>query len=249
MNPTQRKDLQKKLAHRFKDRDLLRAALTHPSARNENQDREESDNQRLEFLGDAVLGMQAAEELFHLEEDLDEGTMTRLRSRITSRPALASLGRTWELGDLLRFGRGEEESGGAERDSNLADAVEALIGAVFEDGGMKACRKLFRHTLLPLLENARSETRKNVHTGNPKGALQEWTQAQWQRSPDYRIVKESGPAHDRQYRAAVIWEGEEIAFGEGPSKRVAETAAAKAALPLFQSRRRARNSSTEGTSS
>ncbi len=249
LSPSQRKRLQKQIGHRFRNRSLLQAALTHPSARNENPDSIPADNQRLEFLGDAVLGLLAAEALYALQGELDEGVMTRLRSQITSRPALAELGQHWQLGLLLDLGRGEKESGGAERDSNLADAVEALIGAAYLDGGLRACRKLFQRNLRPMLATAQQNTRKNAQSGNPKGALQEWTQQHWQCSPDYAILEESGPAHDRQYLAAVFWQGEEIARGSGSSKRAAETDAAAAALPLIQSRFRPRSSSTEATSS
>lgn len=249
MTPAQRKAFQKHLGHRFRDPSLLLAALTHPSRRNENPENEPRDNQRLEFLGDAVLGLLAAETLYALPDHYDEGTMTRLRSLVTSRPALAEIGRDWQLGEWLRFGRGERDSGGADRDSNLADAVEALIGAVYRDGGHKACRKLFQHHILPRLDRAREKTVHNAHSGNPKGALQEWTQAAFQRSPDYAIVDERGPAHDREYIAAVLWDGEEIARGTGPGKRAAEAEAAARALPALQSRFSARTSSSQGTSS
>ena len=249
MTPAQRKALQKQLGHRFRDPRLLVAALTHPSRRNENPDHEPADNQRLEFLGDAVLGFFAAEVLFNLPDALDEGSMTRLRSLVTSRTALADIGRQWRLGEWLRFGRGERESGGAERDSNLADAVEALIGAVYQDGGHKACRKLFQRHFAPRLDRAMERTTENAHSGNPKGALQEWTQGRFQRSPEYAIVEERGPAHDREYVAAVVWDGEEVARGAGPGKRAAEADAAARALPALQSRFSARNSSIHGTSS
>jgi ribonuclease-3 len=242
------KALQKRLGHRFRNKSLLEAALTHPSFRNERTDTVDADNQRLEFLGDAVIGLLTADYLYGISYQLNEGDMTQYRSRVTSRTALAEIGVEWAIGPLLRLGRGESESGGSERESNVADAVEALIGAVYCDGGLKACRNLFKTDFASRLAEMVTETTSRIQPGNPKGSLQEFTQAQWQESPTYEIIEESGPAHDRRYVAAVMWQGEEIARGSGAGKRAAEAEAAGKALPLFQLRV-ARNSSTEGTSS
>ncbi len=221
------KSLEKTLHYRFKNRDLLQTALTHPSFRHEQGNEAVSDNQRLEFLGDAVIGLLSAEHLFGLEGDMGEGDMTKFRSGITSRDGLARVGEIWKIGPMLLMGRGETQSGGARRDSNLADAVEAIIGAVYQDGGMKAARKLYQRHFAP-----RMETRLDLNPDieNPKGSLQEHSQKTWQQSPEYEIIEERGPAHARQYVAAVFIRGKEIARGVGMSKRAAEAAAAAAGL-------------------
>jgi ribonuclease-3 len=242
------KQLQKTLGHRFRRKTWIEAALTHPSFRNEREAEAAADNQRLEFLGDAVIGLLVADHLFRNSEEWNEGTMTQLRSAVTSREALARIGVEWNLGNLMRFGEGETRSGGATRESNLADAVEAVIGAVYREGGLKACRPLFQRHFLPRLEELQPESSPVLREGNPKGALQEWTQAEWKCSPRYEVVEQSGPAHERNYVCAVILGEEELARGRGGSKRVAEAEAAAQALVQLQARV-ARSSSTDGISS
>jgi len=219
--------LEKAVRHRFRDRALAIAALTHPSYRNEKGQEQQDDNQRLEFLGDAVIGLMAAEHLFEHGDEMKEGDMTKFRSAITNRGGLARVGLEWDLGTLLRMGRGEAATGGAGKESNLADAVEAVIGAVYLDGGHKAAQKLFLRHFAPRLA---TRLEQSPDIDNPKGALQEWTQREKQNPPEYRIVAEEGPAHDRVYIAAVYWEGRELARGRGASKRAAEADAARNAL-------------------
>lgn len=228
MNPL--KAFQKRLGYRFRKSVLLQTALTHPSHRYEDQQENGVDNQRLEFLGDAVLGMLAAEALYGVAPEMREGEMTQLRSRISNKDHLATLGRQWEIGPLLLLGIGESRSGGADRDSNLADAVESIIGAVYLDGGIKACRKLFNRHLAPDLEVLQTGDPDPGVLGNPKGRLQEWAQRQNGEAPAYRIVHEDGPQHAREYAAVVSWNGQDLATGSAPSKRAAEAEAAKAAL-------------------
>jgi ribonuclease-3 len=228
MNPL--KAFQKRLGYKFRKSDLLEAALTHPSHRYEITQGEGMDNQRLEFLGDAVLGLLAANALYSVSPELQEGEMTQLRSRISNRDHLATLGRRWELGPLLKLGKGESRSGGSERDSNLADAVEAVIGAVYLDGGIKAVRKLFDRHLAPDMAELHDAVQTGDPVGNPKGQLQEWTQKQNGQAPFYEIISEEGPQHDRSYRAAVSWDGRQLATGSAPSKRAAEARAAENAL-------------------
>jgi ribonuclease-3 len=227
------KAFQKRLGYRFRKAKLLEAALTHPSYRYEDEG-VSGDNQRLEFLGDAVLGLQAAEALYAVMPELDEGAMTQFRSRISNKTHLAELGRRWELGDLLLLGKGEANSGGSDRDSNLADAVEAVIGAIYLDGGPKAVRKLFLRHLVPDLDVLRDAADSGAAIGNPKGLLQEWTQKQNGLAPSYTIVAEHGPQHDRVYEAAVTWNDQELARGTAPSKRAAEAAAAENAMNVVQ---------------
>jgi len=224
------KAFQKQLGHRFRKSALLEAALTHPSHRYEGKEQNEQDNQRLEFLGDAVLGLLAAEALYDVTPILQEGDMTQFRSRITNKTHLAEVGRRWEIGNHLQLGKGEMNSGGSDRDSNLADAVEAVIGAVFLDGGIKASRKLFARHLAPDLDVLQDTAEKGDPIGNPKGQLQEWAQKQNGEAPRYSIVEERGPQHDREYEALVEWNGEELARGAAPSKRAAEAAAAENAM-------------------
>ncbi len=219
--------LEKAVRHRFRDRDLALAALTHPSHRHEKEQEQHNDNQRLEFLGDAVIGLMAAEHLFEHGDGMKEGDMTKFRSAITNRGGLAKVGKEWGLGELLRMGRGEASTGGAAKESNLADAAEAVIGAVYLDGGHKAAQKLFLRHFAPRLA---TRLEQSPDIDNPKGALQEWTQREKQNPPEYRILTEEGPAHDRVYIAAVYWEDNELARGRGASKRAAEADAARSAL-------------------
>lgn len=239
MSPPPLKRFQKQIGYSFKRRHWLETALTHPSFRHEGARAEQPDNQRLEFLGDAVIGLLTAEFLYSIEPALDEGTMTKIRSMITNRSGLAEAGNAWNLGELLRLGKGEAGSGGAERESNVADAVEAVIGAVFQDGGMKACRKFFKRHFEPRLHTLLAEKEMQVERDNPKGSLQELLQRQGKEAPVYKIISESGPAHDRQYEAAVYWNQQELARGHGPGKRAAEAGAAAEALVKMNSPDRA----------
>ncbi|WFB35387.1 ribonuclease III [Kiritimatiellota bacterium B12222] len=230
MNNKEFKIFQKHLGYKFKKRTWLETALTHPSYRHEGDADQLSDNQRLEFLGDAVVGLLSAEYLYAIEPPLDEGSMTKFRSMVTSRSGLSVLALEWDIGPRLRLGKGEAQSGGAERESNLADAVEAVIGAVFQDGGMKACRKLFSRHFEPRLASLLEEKDIQVIKDNPKGSLQEHFQSNYQEAPEYRILSEEGPAHDRMYVAGVFIKDEQIGEGSAPSKRMAEAQAAAQAL-------------------
>lgn len=228
------KKFQKRIGYKFKKPHRLESALTHPSFRYEENPETVRDNQRLEFLGDAVVGLLSAEYLYGVSPELDEGSMTKFRSMVTSRTGLAELAVQWGIGRQLRLGKGEARSGGAERESNLADAVEAVIGAVFQDGGMKACRKIFSRHFEPRLAELLKQKEAEVVKDNPKGSLQEAVQQNGKEAPVYRIVSEEGPAHERSYEAAVWIEGEEIARGRAGSKRNAEALAAAAALRILR---------------
>lgn len=230
MNQKDLKTFQKKLGYKFKKSAWLEAALTHPSFRHEGDRDALMDNQRLEFLGDAVIGLLTAEYLYEINPELAEGSMTKFRSMVTSRTGLAAVAKEWKIGPRLKLGKGEAQSGGAERESNLADAVEAVIGAIFQDGGMKACRKFFQRHFEPRLVTLLEEKDIQVIKDNPKGSLQEVLQGNGKEAPEYIILSEEGPAHDRVYVAAVCVEGEEIGQGSAPSKRVAEARAAAKAL-------------------
>lgn len=214
--------LEKQIKYRFKKKALLETALTHPSYRYENA-QAGADNQRLEFFGDAVLGLLAADVLMEQNPQAAEGELTKLKSGITSGLALASAARSIGLGGHLRLGKGEAASGGADRDSNLEDALEALLGAVWLDGGLKAARKFFERNIFQTLKKAEPVME------NPKGLLQEYAQKKGYSVPDYRVVEESGPDHARRYGVEVSVST--YAYrGEGSSRREAEKSAATKAV-------------------
>lgn len=217
--------LSRRLGYRFRDRSLAETALTHSSYRFETPGIE-SDNQRLEFLGDAALALVAASWLYRKFPEYPEGPLTEARSRCIRRSSLAAAARTLELSAGLRMGRGERLSGGPDRDSTLEDTLEAVLGAVFLDGGWAAVERVFERTLKPLLE-PRADAGSTL---NPKGELQELCQARWKKSPTYRLVVQSGPAHRKQFDVEVVLEGRVLAGGTGSSLRKAETEAARAAL-------------------
>jgi ribonuclease-3 len=218
------KELEKALGYRFRRRARLELALTHPSFRHEALDIEE-DNQRLEFLGDAVLGMVVADYLVATRQNHREGDLTRLRSQIANTQALARIAKQINLGTMLRLGRGEAQNGGTQRDGNLADALEAILGAAYLDGELKAVQKIFKKLFVPLLEQSEADDNEN-----PKGALQELCQKLWKINPEYRVTSEEGPAHARTYKIEAVIRGEIYGAGTGPSKRTAESAAARTAL-------------------
>ncbi|MFZ4397368.1 MAG: ribonuclease III [Kiritimatiellia bacterium] len=219
------RDLEKDIGHSFRRREHLTAALTHRSYRFENPGTE-CDNQRLEFLGDAVLGLVTAAHLYEKFTEADEGTLTHLRSSIASGKALARVAKRIGLGDRLLLGRGEERSGGRNRDSNLADVLESVIGAVYVDGGFKAADKMIRKLVTPEL----AASGDDVWEHNPKGKLQEIAQRVWHCSPHYRNAGEKGPSHARVFTVDVLLDGNVMGRGRGMSKREAEASAAIAAM-------------------
>lgn len=222
------KALEKAIGYRFRKRARLALALTHRSYRFENADVEE-DNQRLEFLGDAVLGFAVAAHAYETNENHDEGVMTSLRSQVTSGQALATIARTLELGEYLLMGKGEQQSGGRARSSNLADALEALLGAAYQDGDMKAVRKIFKKVFVPELAALSGD----VWASNPKGKLQEISQRRWKKSPVYHLRKETGPAHAAVFTVDVELDDGISATGEGRSKQNAQREAARQALKML----------------
>ncbi len=219
------RELERSIGYRFRDKSLLETALLHRSYRFENSP-QNVDNQRLEFLGDAILGMATAAYLYNAYPDKLEGKMTALRSRVTSGKALAHTAHSIDLGVFLKMGKGEDQSGGRKRASNLADALEALIGAAWLDGGIRAMDKIFKTLFQPQIE-ALSD---NVWEGNPKGQLQELTQARWKASPQYRITGKEGPPHAAIFDVEIELPDGTTASGRARSKQSAEAAAARAAL-------------------
>jgi ribonuclease-3 len=222
--------LEIRLGHAFADKTLLLAALTHPSYAAEHSADAPSDNQRLEFLGDAALGLVAAEYLHLTQPGWHEGRLTKVRSRLTNETALARVARALDVGAHLRLGRGEERTGGRDTPSNLADAMEALIGALWLDAGPGPVRNLFRTVFADLLREAVADATEI----NPKGELQELTQRLWQDHPEYTLLSAEGPPHRRHYRVSVSHRGVTLAEGEGTGIRRAESAAAAAALAMLR---------------
>lgn len=220
--------LQETLGHRFADRGLLRTALTHSSWVNENNCAEEH-NERLEFLGDAVLELTISSELFIRFPTAREGDMTRLRSGLVNTHVLASLARIAMLDHLLRLGRGEENQGGRERDTLLADALEAVLGAVYLDGGFSCARDVISR----LYEGHWPERAEKTRRKDCKTRLQEATQRESQGLPCYVLESSSGPEHARTFLIRVDLPDGRRFYASGGSVKRAEQEAAKCALAAF----------------
>ena len=217
--------LAEKLGYQFRDQDLLVQSMTHPSMSAEQREAVE-DNQRLEFLGDAVLQVILTEHLYRILPDQAEGHLTKIRASLVSRRALADCALRLGLGEYIRLGKGEEANGGRDRESNLADAFESLLGAIYLDGGITSATAV----TMRLMEEDLHDALEGEDTSNPKGRLQEELQALRRESPSYRILAEEGPDHLKQFRVEVLWCGKSLGEGQGSSKKNAETAAAQDAL-------------------
>ncbi len=218
--------LQAALGVKFRDATLLRRALVHSSYVNENPGCEYGDNERLEFLGDAVGDLVAAEYLYERFPTWPEGDLTALRASLVRSETLARFATRVGLGQHLWLGRGEEKAGGRMRPGLLGDAFEALLAALYLDQGLEAAR----HFLRPLLESETNALVAGDQRLNAKGRLQEWAQGTQQATPSYRTVEESGPDHAKSFTVEVLVHGQVLARGQGHSKQAAEEAAAKAAL-------------------
>ena len=214
--------LEKKLGYSFQNRELLAEALNHSSYANEHRGSLGS-NERLEFLGDSVLGFVSAEYLFRGHEDLPEGDLTRMRAALVCEQSLYEVAKELELGGYLKLGRGEEAGGGRERQSILADAVEAVFAAVYLDGGIEQVRALIIRVLLSRAPAA--EERKDYKT-----TLQEVAQRRIGQVLTYHMVSQSGPDHNKMFLFEVRLNDRAIGRGEGRSKKEAEQAAARDAL-------------------
>jgi ribonuclease-3 len=215
--------------YQFRDENLLRLALTHPSVAHESGTAT-AHNQRLEFLGDAVLGLVLTQKLYEEFPGFDEGPLTKARAKLVNRQALAARARSLGLGEHLILSRGEESSGGRERSSALADAYEALLGAIFLDGGFEAAREF----ILKEFSGAFDELGAHPLIENPKGELQELLQSRSAKAPEYQTVQISGSDHEPLFECAVFHDGAELARGQGKSKKTAESAAALVALETLK---------------
>lgn len=209
----------------FRDEALLRLALTHPSVAHESAVGTPH-NQRLEFLGDSILGVVLTRELYERFPDWGEGSLTKARAQLVNRRTLADEARRLKLGEYLIVSRGEESSGGRARQSALADAFEALLGAVFLDSGYDVTREF----ILRRFGDAFSALNQAPQIENPKGDLQEMLQANSVEAPRYEMTATSGPDHDRHFECAVFHQDVELGRGQGKSKKEAEGQAALAAL-------------------
>jgi ribonuclease-3 len=217
--------LQTQIGYTFLDVGLLRLSLTHPSVAHE-QGVPVQHNQRLEFLGDAVLQVVLTRELYEKFPAFGEGPLTKARAKLVNRRALAEQGRQLGLGEFLILSRGEELHGGRERPSALADTFEAVVGAIFFDGGFEAAQTF----VLGRFREAFGELSVIPNLENPKGELQELLQARSSEPPEYKVVSATGPDHDRIFECTVRHDGVELARGRGKSKKAAESEAALAAL-------------------
>jgi len=222
-------ELEKKLNYRFRDRELLSEALNHSSYANEHRGANVRSNERLEFLGDSVLGFVTAEFLFARHPDLPEGDLTRIRAALVCEQSLHEVAQKLELGRYLKLGRGEEGGGGRQRPSILADATEAVFAAVYLDGGIAAASSLIHRVLLDTEKEEAVEERRRDY----KTVLQELVQRQSGQELFYRMVGASGPDHCKVFEAEVCLNGKRVGTGTGHSKKEAEQAAAAAALQVL----------------
>jgi ribonuclease-3 len=218
--------LEKKLNYTFRNPALLSEALSHSSYANEHRANHLNSNERLEFLGDSVLGFVTAEFLFTQHPNLPEGDLTRIRAALVCEQSLYEVAKKLELGRYLKLGRGEEAGGGRERTSILADATEAVFAAVYLDGGIAEASALIHRVLLDVeREEIVEERRRDFKT-----SLQELIQRQADQVLSYRMIGEQGPDHAKIFQAEVLLNGEPLGSGFGRSKKEAEQSAAKAAL-------------------
>lgn len=240
MDSTREDRLQEQLGYRFVRPALLERALTHSSAVPElragaaaggQAEAEIEDNEQLEFLGDAVLDLLASEYLLHRFPDWSEGQLSRSRARIVNAQALELAARRLGIGDCLRLGKGEEKTGGREKHAILADALEAVVAAIYLDGGLAAAREVLRNVLF---EHALEDSGDRLWESDRKSALQEFLQRRGQPPAEYRIAGESGPDHQKVFVVEVWSQGECLASGEGNTKKEAEQRAAREALEKLE---------------
>jgi ribonuclease-3 len=222
--------LQETISYRFRQVNLLSLALTHSSYANE---RGCQHNERLEFLGDAVLELAVSEELFNRFPDVPEGVLTKLRARLVSMPSLAEMAKSLALEDFVCLGKGEESQGGRERDSLLADAYEALLGAVFVDGGFEAAREVVRMQFASRWPEEVAPPKERDF----KSRLQELTQREHKARPIYRLLGSSGPEHEKLFEVELILPDGLTILSRGASVKKAEQTAARQALESLGSRR------------
>ena len=221
--------LEKTLGIVFRDKSLLQRALTHRSYLNEHPEFPFEDNERLEFLGDAVLDFVTGEYLYHRFPEQREGSLTSLRSVLVRRNTLAEFARQWDLGHFLMMGHGEAETGGRNRSATLCAAFEAVIGALYLDQGVESVHDLIEPLIVPQI----ARTLRERLDKDPKSRLQELAQGRMHQTPRYRTVSESGPDHAKVFTVEATIGGEAFGEGQGLSKQQAAQEAARAALEHF----------------
>lgn len=227
LNETHRTALEQAIGHSFSDRSYLERALTHSTVRQEAAEDFPGDNEELEFLGDAVLGLVVSEHLLRNFPAWSAGKLSQSKARLVSAQMLHQAARGINLGAYVQLGRGEEKTGGREKETVLADAYEALVGAIYLDAGLAAAMRFITRTLL---DDALRENPALLGVPDHKSALQEFLQARGIRPADYRVAAESGPDHRKLFVVEVYVAGRCVASAEGSSKKKAEQVAAGAAL-------------------
>jgi ribonuclease III len=218
--------LEDKLGFQFQNRSVLMRALTHRSYLNENPEMSLEDNERLEFLGDAVLDFLVGSYLYHRFPEMDEGELTSLRAALVRANTLAAFAREWDLGEALQVGFGESESGGRERTPILCATFEAVIGAVYLDQGLERVVELMNPLIEPALKKILDE---QLHK-DAKSEFQVWAQAHYGVTPRYKVVSTSGPDHAKVFTVSVLVDDKAWGTGDGPSKQSAAQAAARQAM-------------------
>lgn len=216
-------ELEEKINYQFQDKGLMERAMMHRSYTNEKHFEKRNSNERLEFLGDAVLELISSEHLFFEKPAMLEGQLTKIRASLVCEPALAACAREIELGTFLRLGKGEEASGGRSRESLVSDALEALIGAIYVDGGFANAKEFVLNYVLKDVED------KQLFFDS-KTILQEKVQGELGKKVEYRLVKEEGPDHQKVFVSEVLVGGEPLSSGQGKSKKAAEQEAAHHAM-------------------
>ena len=225
------KQLQQTIGYEFRKPELLKEAMTHKSYAAEWKVK--YDNQRLEFFGDAVVELVLTKYLYFRYPELQEGDLTKIRSAAVNQDSLAKMARAIELGSYIQFGRGEIDSHGADRESTISDAFEALTAAIYLDGGYEAAEKF----ILAIFERIQPDPKSLLATLNPKGILQEYAQAEFGRTPTYQVLQVSGPQHEPCFEVAVLLDHEQLGTGRAQNRKTAEQAAAVEALKVLKERR------------
>lgn len=223
INQEKMREFENMIGYHFQNRNYLRQALSHSSYANEMRLSKLANNERLEFLGDAVLELMSSEYIFRTNEQMHEGEMTKLRASLVCEPTLAMCAREINLGDYILLGKGEIATGGANRDSILSDAFEAVIGAIYLDGGFTSAKEFIMKYVLDDIDS------KKLFFDS-KTILQEIVQADYKEPLQYKLLGESGPDHDKVFTVAAIVDGKELSQGTGKTKKAAEQAAAYQAI-------------------
>ena len=238
--------LELRLRHTFADRKLLKHALTHRSRSHEDLSGGVVDNESLEFLGDAVLGLVISDRLYRHFPDYDEGRKSKAKAQLVSEPTLARLGNELGLGDYLLLGKGEEKTGGRRKASLIADSFEAVVAAIYLDGGFTAVARFIEHQFRDAIGKMRHDGVAPVGTDDYKSALQEWLHGRGRHSPFYRLARADGPDHRKTFFVEVLVDGNVVAHGDGRSKKEAEQVAARRALAVLSSENSEENALLNG---